>query len=507
MSEFIDGNSVDDYVTEVSFPRHEVSLGAVLAYFSELCCRLKVPEKPRDQVMLALEEALSNFFKHAIPLNSTIPVRLRFAFTEQTIRLTAHTAGRPFDFRKLPRYQQPASIDEPLQGLGNFLIEKLMDSVTWRYVEKEGQEFEMVKILPAPIALYRPAMDADAGGAPDTSSKSITYRRLETHEDALALAAAAWDLYGYHYKDVIYYPRQMLEKCQRGKIISWLAVNEKGRVVGHYAMMRHPVNDALGEMGAAFILPELRSSGVFRALSAHVHADAQASGLSALYSLSVTNRLSTQKLSEAMGRISVGLRLASSPAIFIEGASLGERITTVLNYHHLARRAARTVYLPARHRDFIRQSYARTNLEIVEGEAQSSDATHYEDQLEYQHDLTWNRARIDVTGATPVVQKLEVVVESLLKQNVACIMLGIDLEDAGAPLLCETAEKLGFFYSGIFPEGSPQKHDLLELQYLNKIVLKPESILLHQDFSRHILDYIKRQRPPCFIQQEAGEKQ
>nr|MBP6809849.1 hypothetical protein [Chromatiaceae bacterium] len=98
-------------------------------------------------------------------------------------------------------------------------IERTMDSVKWRYLEKEGQEFEMIKRLPAPLPPGQGQGQGQGQGHdilhPDRHQVQIQgeirYRRLQTAEEALALASAAWNLYGYGYKDVIYYPDRVLE--------------------------------------------------------------------------------------------------------------------------------------------------------------------------------------------------------------------------------------------------------------------------------------------------------
>ena len=486
------------YSTEISFPRHQASLSALQAYFSDLCQNLGVPEKIRDQVALALEEGLSNFFKHTIPSGDETPLRLRIRFSDEAIQLKARAAGRPFDFSKIPKYRLPQSIEDTPEGLGTFLIEKLMDSVTWRYLEKEGQEFEMQKKLPAPIALHRGASIPAAAEDTRRDHGEIAYRRLSTREEALALASAAWDIYGYGYKDVIYYPDQVVEQSQSGKLLSWIAVNQNNRVVGHYAMMRYAPDAPLGEMGAAFVLPELRKAGVFRELAERIHAEAEKSSAHALFSLSVTNHVATQKASEAMGRLSVALHLASTPAIFVEGAKPGERITTVLNFRQLKPRANRVIYPPPRHRDMILQSYDWLGLTISDGAGKTQEADTGEDRLEYQRDLAWNRAKITAAGGEAVRYKLAAFTEFLVAQQVACIMLAIDLENSSAPALCDAAEALGFFYSGIFPESGQNGHDVLELQFLNGVVLDPAEIKLHQPSAKSIMDYIRRQGATCF---------
>ena len=485
-----------DYTTEVELPRHDASLGAAQALFANLCGSLGVADSIRREVELALEEGLTNFFKHAIPEGDAARVRLRLEFQDAAIRLVARAHGRPFDFARLPHYQPLQSLEETPQGLGTFLIEKTMDSVKWRYIEKEGQEFEMVKRLPAPLV---PGYGISALG-PDRRQVQIqgeiSYRRLQTPEEALALASAAWDLYGYGYKDVIYYPERVLEQSRTGQLLSWIAIDEAGTVIGHYAMMRHRPGDPLGEMGAAFVLPEARKGGVFRLLSDHLHAEAAQSGVRALYSLSVTHHVATQKASEALGRITVGLRLASSPAVFVEGARPGDRITTTFNYHQVVPRPCRTLFLPPWHQEMIRRSYGWLGLDIIEANP-TTLATGGGDFLECHRDLTWNRALIEAAGGVAVHYKLAAFTEFLVEQGVACILLSIDLEDPGAPALTKAAERLGYFYSGIFPESGHQGHDVLELQFLNGVTLDTSRIQLYQPSAKAILAYIQALKPPC----------
>jgi anti-sigma regulatory factor (Ser/Thr protein kinase) len=488
-----------DYRIDIELPRHDASLGAVQALFANLCGSLGVSDPIRREVELALEEGLINFFKHAMPEGVDTLVHLRIEFQDAAIRLVARAAGRPFDFARLPHYQAPRSLEETPRGLGTFLIERTMDSVKWRYLEKEGQEFEMIKRLPAPLVTGQghDALRPDRRRV--QIQGEIRYRRLQTAEEALALASAAWDLYGYGYKDVIYYPDRVLEQSRTGQLLSWIAIDEAGTVIGHYAMMRHRPDDPLGEMGAAFVLPEARKGGVFRQLSDHLHADAAQSGVRALYSLSVTHHVATQKASEALGRITVGLRLASSPAVFVEGARPGDRITTTFNYHQVVPRGPRTLYPPSRHREMIRHSYDWLGLMVTEADPTALPRLGGTDFLECHRDLTWNRALIEAAGGEAVHYKLAAFTAFLLEQGIACILLSIDLEDPSAPALTAAAEALGYFYSGIFPESGRQGHDVLELQFLNGVTLNPTQIQLHQPSAKAILSYILALNPPCLV--------
>lgn len=483
------------YTAEIKVVRHTVTIGAVQRFFEALCAGLQVPEKARLEIELAIEEGLTNLFQYALPEDSGEPIRITMEFGNDAIRITARAAGRPFDFQKLPEYRPLNVIDEEIGGLGNFLIHQVMDSVQWRYVEKEGQELAMVKNLPVPIE----SAIAEGTYAPRAEAVRvqgrIACRLVESDADALALAACAYDIYRYAYKDVIYYPRELLARVQSGQMRAWIAVDEAGTVLGHYAMIKKSPEDPLGEMGAAFVRPELRKDGLFRSLADVAHADALNRGLRGLYSLSVTNHTSTQKASEKMKRISVGIRLASSPAIFVEGAKPGDRVTTVLNYRQLAERPSRSLFIPERYRDLVLDAYRC--LGIPSEEAAPGSATAVPDAVDCQRDPAWNRAVITACGREVACHKLRALTELLVESGIVCIMLSIDLEDPGAPMLTEAAAALGYFYSGIFPE-SLHGHDALQLQYLNGVTVNPEEILLYQEPSKRIMAFIRSEAPQVF---------
>jgi len=310
------------------------------------------------------------------------------------------------------------------------------------------------------------------------------------------VAICAYDIYRYAYKDVIYYPEELLERNESGLMRSWIARDEAGTVFGHYAMMKKKADSRVAEMGAAFVRPECRRGGVFNALSEAIHEDAARSGLLGLFSLSVTNHVATQKISERNGRRSVGIRLASSPAVFVEGARPGDRVTTVLNYRPLGTREPRRIFPPEPYREMILRSYGWLELPVrVEGPALGVVG---EDRVECDRDLTWNRAVLEARGGDTARHKLRAYTELLLEQSVACLVLSLDLEDPGTPALAEEAARMGYVYSGIFPDSMKWGSDALQLQLLNGIRLDPEEIRLHQESAREILDFIRREAPGLF---------
>ena len=482
------------YDAELHISRHAASIPAVQHFFAAVCKELCVSDRTRLQVELALEEGLSNQLKYALAEDTIEYIRVKLEFRHDIIRITARAPGRPYDFTRLPHYEPLCSLDDDAVGLGTFLMDQTMDSVEWRYVEKQGQELVMVKCLPSPVELVQ---DAVAGTRVPTKGPvgAVTCRTVRDYEDALALSTCAWDIYRYNYKDVVYYPHEVVARNASGQLRSWIAVDEAGTVFGHYAIMRRKVDDVLGEMGAAFVRPESRKDGLFQRLSIHAHADAFHCGLRGLFSLSVTNHVATQKLSEKMGRCTIGLRLASSPSIFVEGAAPGERVTTTLNYCQLTPRDPRAVFLPPRYREILRKSYQWLGIPITED---APTIAIEEESVDCQRDLTWNRALIEARGGAVARHKMLAFTELLLEQGTACILLSIDLEDPRAGELVEEAAAAGYFYSGLFPESLENRHDALQMQLLNGIRLDPCEIHLHQESAQEIMRWVQAEVPQIF---------
>jgi anti-sigma regulatory factor (Ser/Thr protein kinase) len=490
-------NSMSIYQAELRVPQHLTSFLATQRFITGACESLGVAEKIRLDVELAVEEGLLQLFASAKPGEMGEDVRVRVVFDFDALHITVLAPGRPFDFHRLPTFRPEDVASGILEGLGTFLIRRLMDSIQWRYVEKEGQELTMTKHLPSPIADTESACFVATSSAP-VPVGALSYRTVRTEEDAFAVAACAFDIYRYAYKDVIYYPLELLAWNLSGQMHSWIAVDEAGTVFGHYAIIRKHPGDSTAEMGAAFVRPECRGGGVFQALSRCAHDDAARCGLSSLYSLSVTNHVATQKISEREGRRTVGLRLASSPAVFVEGATPGERVTTALNYKQCIPRTPRTLFLPERYREMILTSYGWLGMSPLEG--LSGTAEPGEDLVTTTRDLTWNRAVLGARGGATARHKMAAYTELLLEQGVACAVLSIDLEDPGAPLLTEEAARLGFVYSGIFPESTKDGHDALQMQLLNGITLDEAKILLHQDSAKAILAFVKSEAPRLFTE-------
>lgn len=498
----------NQYQMELSIPRNPVSINAAQGVVKSVCQTLEIPQAIEFDLELAVEESLLNLFEYEMDAESGEPLRLRFEFASDEVRAIFSAPGRPFNFDRISEFDyEKALAHDNVEGLGLFMLKNIMDGVQWKYLEKQGAQLIISKKLPSTFVrkevasgdFLTPAATAAGWGA--DSLTSLEYRLVRDYEDAFALTSCAYDLYNYEYKDVIYYPNELLARNQAGLMRSWIAVDNKGNVYGHYALMKKNSADTFAETGAAFVRPEFRKEGLFKELAVRLHEDAHHLGLRGLYSLSVTNHIATQKLSQNYGRYTVGIRIASSPAVFVEGAKPGDRTTTTFNYQQIVARPPRKICIPGRYRELILAAYRVVNIEIEESggiERQGREQTGNAAFFDTYRDLTWNRALISARGDEVIGQKLQAVTDVLVENDIKCITLSLDLEDPGVERLVEAAVKIGYFYSGIFPEGFPDGHDALQMQYLHMITVDPAAIAIYQESGKQIYAFIMSEVPHLF---------
>lgn len=492
------------YKAELKVEHDAISFRAVQRFFDSLCGDLAVPSREKLDMELAIEEGVMYLVEAAAGTDAACqPIDISIEFDNSSITITMLSPCRPFDHGSLPRYDPEAAAAEEVESscrsLGSFLMFKKLDSVQWRYIEKTGMQLSMHKMLPAvasvrergPKGAVRPESAAELAG-------ELSIRPLKTEKEALAVSICAYDVYKYAYKDVVYYPAQLLEDNRGGKMLSMIAIDEAGKVIGHYALVKNTPQDRIGELGAAFVRPEFRKHNIFMRLCDAMHENFEGLDLDGVFSLSVTSHAGTQKHSERTGRKTTGIRLASAPAVFVEGAKPGERVTSVVNYRQLSRRPLKTIYIPDRYNDIILSAYGDIGVDIRQGRAGEDPAGSVRQGVSCKNDFVWKRSSIDVYGGPNSQGKLQAYFELALEQKMASIVLAVDLQNPEAPQIAEFAAGLGFFYSGVMPECLKGGRDALHMQYLNGETVDTSKMILYTDPAKRIMDFIMREAPGVF---------
>lgn len=123
-------------------------LCVVRAAVERLCCQIGLEDKEAHNVVLSLDEALSNIIRHAYAGLADRPIDIEFCTgrsvpdTPDRLRVRVRDYGR----RVAPEQIRSRDLDDIRPGgLGVHIIQTCMDRVEYRPAEGEGTELTMIK--------------------------------------------------------------------------------------------------------------------------------------------------------------------------------------------------------------------------------------------------------------------------------------------------------------------------------------------------------------------------
>jgi anti-sigma regulatory factor (Ser/Thr protein kinase) len=176
---------------------------------------------------------------------------------EGALRVVFSNMGLPVNPEALPKFET-AQPEETIDGLGLFLIEKLVDHFEFVNQGRSGWRTVMVKKL---AHLKAPVSQANEE-AENLATAREKLRIVQAGvEHVPGIVELAYRNYGYSYsKDLFYYTDQLRNALLGGKIESFIALNPDDRVVGQMAILHSPNSQEVAEVGAVMIQPEYRRS-------------------------------------------------------------------------------------------------------------------------------------------------------------------------------------------------------------------------------------------------------
>lgn len=125
-----------DPVAAITIDNSLTELVAVTTQCRRVAELAQLDADARADLLLALDEILSNAIRHAFPDGGTHPITVRFHLDETAIEVTIEYGGVPFD----PVDAPPPDRDRPLAerrvgGLGLHFTRALMDEVRYRRID------------------------------------------------------------------------------------------------------------------------------------------------------------------------------------------------------------------------------------------------------------------------------------------------------------------------------------------------------------------------------------
>jgi serine/threonine-protein kinase RsbW len=454
-----------------------------------------------DQIDIATEESVSNIMVHTSdeenPTFDIICEKVRGG-----IKITLKEKGIPFDPAHIKKYEVTKILDDlSTSGLGIYLIQKVMDELSFHNLGPQGKETVMVKYLPG-VEIRK---DQDAGLETRQTAAVITekieydVRGLDEHE-AIEVSRCAYKTHGYtFFDDHIYYPERLVEMNRRSEMISAVAVTKDNVFMGHSALLYQYPEDTIAELTFVFVNVEYRGQGALNRLVDYLFQVPKKRELRGIYAYAVTNHIFTQKSMIKFQINDCGILLATSPASWkFKGISddASQRISVALGFRYMMPPVSYNLFVPEHHKEMVAKlyqnlganhSYIIPSSDSLEFDSPAASIKSGANELEGCAEI------FVVSYGTDIRQQIRKLLQSFCIQHVASINLFLKLKDPLTFWLTAEFEKMGFFFAGILPES--MIGDALVLQYLNNVSLDYDKILLVSDVAKELLTYIKAHDP------------
>jgi hypothetical protein len=316
-------------------------------------------------------------------------------------------------------------------------------------------------------------------------------------EESVELSRCVYRSYGYSYDaDYIYYPDRIRELQEKGLMRSCVAVTPTGEFVGHLAVTMESPDSPVGEAGQAVVDPRFRGHHLFPKMKAFMAERASRDGMYGLYSEATAVHPYSQRGNLELGARETGFLLGYIPAS-VSYKQIGEdregrRGSVALFYLRTNPEPERAIYPPAMYREAVQLIVEHNGLHRTDGNV--SDAkmpTSSRMSVDVRRDHNLAILRVEEPGAD-LQELVRVRLRELCLHRVDCIYVDLPLSHPAAQSAGARLDELGFFFGGVVPELL--NGDVLRLQYLNEVDIKPDDVHTGSDFGQELANLIFQEK-------------
>jgi anti-sigma regulatory factor (Ser/Thr protein kinase)/GNAT superfamily N-acetyltransferase len=486
--------------TELVLPNDTSFLRLARLFVRELTGMAGLEADEAEALVLAADEACTNTIEHAFEEGESGAFKLVGELEEGAFTLAIHDRGLPFDASLAPAYQPPEGGDAgqvSTRGMGLYLIHRAADEVQWINHGQAGKELRLLKRRPqADVTTQLPAAELAPFGedVPPAPEQTYTARRPRP-EEAIQISRCIYRAYGYTYSNEdLYYPERIVRLNETGELISIVGVSESGEVVGYCALER-PGLGCVAELGQAVVEPAHRGRNILGQMSKHLLEQASQVGLRGVYGQGVTNHVFSQKPIEGLGARPCGMTLGLVPRYRIykgmQSEPLKQRNSTTLHFMFLGAPPTAIVHAPPHHQEIMQQIYNHLKAPVEFGESRLAKGAG-KVEVHYNRGYISGKIRVLRVGADSAAEVRQAWHDLCQIAGAEVVYLELPLAQADTPSLCQAAEEIGFFFSGVGPCFAPDG-DTLRLQYLN-IELDTSQLQILSPFGQELLAYIAKER-------------
>jgi hypothetical protein len=324
----------------------------------------------------------------------------------------------------------------------------------------------------------------------ESTVSGYTIRRFRS-EDAAGVTRLVEGVYGdTYYPPNLYSPEEIVHLNEAERLVSIVALDSLGQVVGHYALER-PDLGAVAEASDAIVAPECRHHHLLEEMRPLLRAQAKRLGLTGLVGYPVTNHLFSQKAEEHFGSHPCGVALGLWPRSFHNMPEpLTQRMSFVIYFDYVSS-ATHVVHVAAPHQEMIARIYQQYGIchELceIEPRVETGDIV-----LEHEPEVQTGTIRVRRAGADTAAAVRQAREKLCDGCGAKAITLELPLFQPGTAEVCRAAEEDGFFFSGLGPAFAADG-DALLMQFLAED-LNLSLVEIENPFAKELLAYIARER-------------
>ena len=455
--------------------------------FAQSSLEKNLHERLAKLVVLSVGDAV----KHAYGSGEEGSIKVGIKESHGKLEITVRDYGMPQDITVMESNLHPA--DNKGARLFGISCKKIADEIHWTGYGREGKALCISKWLhntDITKTASEGALKSFGTDSPAAPAQEYTIRRMVTG-DGIQVSQLIYKAYGGTYFNAdVYYPERIEALNAKGTNLSFVAIAENGKVVGHYALERN-VDGPVAEGGEAVVDPSHRGRKLLERMKETALKEAGRIGLVGVYADTVTVHPYTQKSNVHFGAKLACANLGIAPRnehFFGMAEDQPQRVSCLLYYLHFGGPVQRKVCMvPDRHKPFMEEIYNNLGFPLEFGREKAPEGRG---NYSVNVDAGAGKAvvRIERVGEDTVQAIRHTRGELIEHSHVEVVYADLPLADPATPFAAEALEEYGFSFAGIAPHFSPAG-DVLRLLYLTE-PLKREHIVTHEEFAGKLVEYV-----------------
>ena len=221
----------------MTFPYNINNFDLAQSFVREIAKKIGFSGTSLDQIDIAVEVVVPFIMNQTYDSEESKTFDIICQKIEQGMKILIKDMGMPFDPRTVARFNVTKNIEDmEMEGIGLYLMQKMLDDLEFRNLGHLGKEIMMVKYLPQEDRQEQePAGDTHMMEDAAAISEKIDFEvRRMMPEEAIEVSRCAYKSHGFSFFDEhIYYPERLVEMNRSLEMISAVAVTRENDLMGH----------------------------------------------------------------------------------------------------------------------------------------------------------------------------------------------------------------------------------------------------------------------------------